>query len=200
MPIESILKAFGFQSKELTDSQRLAIAEEVDRRLKSLPVETYQLIEKMVKQRVEDREKWYRWVFIVVLVALGVVSSTFYKVTADNAGEKVTEMLARSEAAKKIEELNRFYQQGLTRINEVTVTANEITNIAARLKIRIKELDTIDNLVRYSSDGNLYFKSADGAIWLERRDGTGPKGFIRLFQADNFITTEIGPYVIGTTP
>ncbi len=192
--IDTFFKAIlGSRPDILSDGHKLAIAQEVERRLKSLPAETYQLIDNLVKQRVEEREKLYRRLAYVVSVVIVIVLFGFYKITAQNAAEKVSVMLAESEAAQKVEALKKFHQEGLEKLHVLILASNDATNRARELVGRLKELENIDNVLRYSADGNLYIRSVDGSIWLERRDGTGPKGSIALWLDGSSLTTSIGP-------
>jgi len=182
----------GARTETLTTAQKLAIREEVGVQLKNLPLDTHLLIEKMVNARVELREKMYRTIFLVVGVAFSVLSVSFYNITANNAAHKVTEMLEKSEAAKKIEDLKTFYREGQEKLYLIHGAEQEATNRINQLTARLRELDAIDNILRYSADGKLRVKSIDGAIWMERRDGTGSKGYIRIVQLEGGLTFELG--------
>jgi hypothetical protein len=175
----------------LTHTEKRLIAQEVERHLKNLPVETYQAINATISHRVEEVEKRYKAIAWVAGGALALGLAVFFNITAANASKEVTRMLAESEAGKKVEDLKRFHQEGADTHAALKLTATNVTTQAAQLTSRLAELERIDNVVRYSADGNLYIKSADGSIGLERRDGRGAKGFFGLYAESDFLTFQV---------
>jgi uncharacterized protein HemX len=186
-------------AKALSSDQKLEIREEVERSLKSLPAETYKLIEEMVKQRVEEREKMYRNIGIVIVVAVGIVAASFFKITADNAADKVTAMLEKSEASKKIEAINKLHREAQEKMALIATTAANITNRADQLNARLTELANQDNIIRYAQDGSLTVKTADGSIWLTTGANPERKAFLRISGDSNEDNIDLnsGPFVFG---
>jgi hypothetical protein len=200
--MEGILKALTGSAREgLTDAQKLEIGKEVERHLKNLPVETYQAVNALISQRVAEVESRYRTIAWIAGVALVAVAGIFFKVTAENAADKVTEMLAQSEAAKKVEELAHFHREGAESLNALKQTATNISQGAAQLAARLAELENADNIVRYAADGNIRLRTTDPGIWFEGRGGRGLKGYFGLYQfRGTNLTVGVGPNSSHLTP
>jgi hypothetical protein len=155
----------------LTHTQKRLIAQEVERHLKNLPVETYQAINAMISHRVEEVEKRYKAIAWVAGGALALGLTVFFNITAANASKEVTRMLAESEAGKKVEDLKRFHQEGADTHAALRLTATNVTAQAAQLTVRLAELEKVDNVLRYDADGKLRIRSSDRGIWMQYGDG-----------------------------
>ena len=141
----------------------------VDAKLNNLPASTYQLIEKMVEIKVAGVEKTYRIIAVVSLAAITMVSAAFYKITAENASDKVSKAIADSTLGKTLKDADQAGIEIQNSRTQLTNAAVEAKTSAANIKTILRGLEKQDNFVRYSDDGNLVL---NGTLSLQDANGS----------------------------
>jgi len=151
---------------------RLEIREAVESSLEKLPAGTYRLIEEMVESRVAKTEKAYRTIAVILIGAITLVSVAFFKITADNASETVAKAIASTEVKKQAVMVEKLFLEAQETKNKLVTAAVEGLNAGESLRARLQELEQIDNIVRYSANGNLILSPRDGEVRLRRQNSS----------------------------
>jgi hypothetical protein len=155
---------------KLTPELELLVQKTVESRLKELPASTYQLLEKMVHDKVAAVEKFYRWVAIIAGLAVAAVAWAYFDATARNALKKVSDAIASSAIGERLKDVQKDYDQIQTIKNQVTLVGPEAMDSATKITTKLKELETQDNIVRYSYNGNLILNLQDGELRFRRKN------------------------------
>lgn len=121
-----------------------------------------------MEERVAKYEKLYRTIGIVLVSAIALVSVAFYKITADNASETVAKAIASTEIKKQAVMVEKLFLETQEIKNRLVTQAVDGLNAAQSLKDRLHELESIDNIVRYSANGILILSPREGEM---RREG-----------------------------
>jgi hypothetical protein len=171
---------------KLTPEVKLQIQESVESRLERLPATTYRLIEEMVECQVARQEKKYRTIGIIMIAAITLVSVAFFKVTSDNASETVAKAIASTEVKKQALMVEKLLLESQDTKNKLVAEAVDGINAAESLKTRLHELEKIDNIVRYSFNGNLILTMRDGELRFRRLGSS--KEIIMNLDTNGFFT------------
>lgn len=155
---------------KLTAETKLQIQEAVEARLEKLPASTYRLLETMVEERVAAVEKFYLRIGIVVIFAIGVSATAFYRVTADNASTKASEAIIKSALGEKLKEVEQAHTQIQNTKNQVASVGAEALDSAVKITAKLQELEKQDNILRLSHNGNLLLNLQDGELRLRRKN------------------------------
>jgi len=155
---------------KLTAEIKLSIHEAVESRLKELPATTYQLIEKIIEDRVAKAEKVYYKILGVVIASFLFAGLVFFHATSQNASEKVSEAIAKSALGDKLKSIDDAYSKIQTMQNQVNSAGTEALASAIKITAKLKELENQDNIVRLSHNGNLVLNLQDGDLRIRRKN------------------------------
>lgn len=180
---------------------KLEIREAVESSLEKLPAATYRLIEEMVESRVAKYERMYRIIGLILIGAITVVSVAFYKITSDNASETVAKAIGSTEVKKQAIIVEKLFLEAQETKNKLVHAAVEGINAGESLSTRLHELEQIDNIVRYSPNGNLILSPRDGEVRLRRPDSgqeimlyLGTNGVFKIWDGTNAVDPIRGEY------
>jgi len=186
-----------------TTELKLLIQETVESRLEKLPATTYKLIEKMVEERVATVHKLYKWAGIILIAAITVTATAFYKVTMDNASAKASDAITKAALGQKLKDVEDAHSQIQNTKTRVTTAGADAMDAASKITAKLQELEKQDNIVRLSHNGNLVLNLQDGELRFRRKNPDkeiilhlDPKGHLQITDGTNSFDPLEGKYLI----
>ena len=176
------MKQDKLKDETLLPEIKLFIQETVESRLEKLPASTYKLVEQMVDERVKQVEKHYRTIAVVVIFAIGVSATAFYKVTKDNASAEASKAIVQSALGQKLKDVEQAHAQIENTKNQVAAAGSEAMTASAKITAKLQELEKQDNILHLSQNGNLALNLQDGEVRLRRKN---PDAEISLYLDKN---------------
>jgi hypothetical protein len=143
---------------ELTDSVKLAIGAEVERRLDHPPASLAKFIDDEVEKRVKMRVRQYWTLITAIIIVLGGAFNFLRNQTIAEARQEATRQLAGTtavEAGKRIITLAADIEQKSQRVNRLV---DDIATNRDESLQRLEQLRLKDSVVLLDKDGSLTLK------------------------------------------